>query len=93
MPDDWRTHQPLCEPLARHYDPQALSPAAAARNMEAGSVFPPHVPFAAEPDDPVYAECKLETLIARARERHAERQEELAATHGGWEHRGGEQER
>ncbi len=81
------------EPLAWIYDPQASSPAAAAFNMEAGSVFPPHVPFAPEPDDPVYAECKLERLIGRAQERHAEQEEELAAAHGGWEYRRGEQER
>jgi hypothetical protein len=79
VPDDWKERQPLCEPLPWIYDPRAPSPTAAAHNMEAGSVFPPHVPFAPEPDDPVYAECNLETLIARARERHAQHQKELAA--------------
>lgn len=83
VPDN-RTDQFLCEPLAWVYGPASPSPAAAANNMESGSVFPPHVPFAAEPDDPVYAECTLEALITRARERHAQQQEELHATHGGW---------
>ncbi len=83
VPDDWKA-QPLCEPLAWNYEPGFSSPAAAAHNMESGSVFPPHVPFAPEPDDPVYAECTLETLITCARERHAQQREESAATLGGW---------
>lgn len=92
IPDDWKAHQPLCEPLAWIYEPASPSPAAAAHNMEAGSVFPPHVPFATEPDDPVYAECRREALIIRARERHAQKQEELRATHYGWTHVPGEGE-
>jgi hypothetical protein len=72
VPADWIARQPLCEPLAWTYGPAFPSPAAAAYNMEAGSVFPPHVPFADEPDDPVYADCMLAALITRARERHAQ---------------------
>jgi len=83
VPDNW-THEPLCESLAWVYGPASPSPAAAAHNMESGSVFPPHVPFAAEPDDPAYAECRLEALIARAREISAEQHQQLRATGGGW---------
>jgi hypothetical protein len=85
VPTAWN-REPLCEPLAWPYCPDFPSVDAAARNMESGGVFPPHVPFAAEPDDPAYSECRLAMLIARARERHAENQAELHATMGGWKH-------
>jgi len=85
VPENW-TAQPLCEPLAWVYGPASPSPAAAASNMESGSIFPPHVPFAAEPDDPAFDECTLEALITRARERVAQHQEDLHATYGGLPH-------
>lgn len=87
MPVDWRASQPLCEPLAHYYAPADDSPAKAAYNLEHALTVPPHVPWADEPDDPAYAECRLETLIARARERHAQDQAQLKRDMGGWERR------
>lgn len=74
VPADWEGSQPVCEPLSHHYAPQDDTPSKAARNMEGGITVPPHVAWAEEPKDRVYAECRLEKMITRARERHAEEQ-------------------